>query len=423
MTARSGTFADFDRGQREDDTSTPESLETTKGTEHAETVEAVEPEPAVAEPETAEVTDPAADPEVDEPTAAPRKRRIDPRALVVRALGTGKRKIISLVVLAALLLAAAGGVAWWRLSALPKDAAFAVGNTVVTIDQLDSRVQTLQALYGVQPPTEPNKLDSFRRDAAKSVALSTVLDQETANRGIVISDKEAGDVLNRFVESQFGPGGRDAFLKTLGTVGTSEAAVIDEIKRQLAVSRLTDQVVGTVSISDDDLKAAFEARKNDLGTPETRSLRHIVVDTEQQAKDVVAALNAGTPFEQLAAERSLDASTKNAGGNLGQARRDQLDPAFGDPAFAAAQGAVFGPVQTQRGWYVGRVDAITPPVPAEFDQVSSSLRQTLEGEQALDRWRTWLTDTFDGADVRYAADYRPADPSALPDGANPAAPK
>ncbi|MEU4377241.1 peptidylprolyl isomerase [Pseudonocardia alni] len=340
--------------------------------------------------------------------------------------GTRIRRIVALVLAVVLVLGAVGGFAWWRLTALPEGAALAVGDVVVTSDELDQRVQTLQALYGVEPPTEPDRLDSFRRDAAKSVAVSTLLDQEAVARGLVVSDKEAGDVLNRFVEQQFGPGGRAAFVQTLGNVGASEASVTDEIKRQLAVSRLTDQVVGPVTVDDAELRTAFDQRRDQLGTPELRSVRHIVVGDEAAAKDVVGRLNAGTPFEQLARERSLDQSTRDSGGNLGQARRDQLDPAFGDAAFTASPGAVFGPLQTERGWYVGRVDAVTPPVPAEFDQVKDSLRQTLEAEKALDRWRGWLGDAIRSGDVRYADDYRPADPEALPGpgaGQTPAPPR
>lgn len=331
-----------------------------------------------------------------------------------RLLGRGTRRIVTLAVVAVLLLGAIGSLAWWRLTALPDGAALEADGVVVSSGELDHRVQTLRALYGVEPPADPPAHDRFLRDAAKSVALSTVLDKAATDRQIVIADKEADDVLNRFVVQAYGPGGRDAFVRALGTAGTSEPAVLDEIKRQLAVSRLTDQVVGDVTVGDDELRGLFDQRRGELATPEKRALRHIVVGSEQDARSVLDALRAGTPFEALAAQKSLDASTKGNGGSLGAASRDQLDPAFADAAFAGKAGAPFGPVQTANGWHVGRVDSVTAPVPAQFEQVKEPFRQKVQAERATERWRGWLAGALHDADVRYADQFRPADPDALP---------
>lgn len=350
--------------------------------------------------------------------APERERRSWPEVL----LGDGTRRIVTLAVVAVVALGAISAFAWWRLTALPEGAALEAGDVVVSEAELDHRVQTLRALYGVQPPEDPAAHDAFLRDAAKSVALSTVLDRAAADRQIVIADKEADDVLNRFVAQAYGPGGRDAFVRALGTAGTSEPAVLDEIKRQLAVSRLTDQVVGDVTVGDDELRTLFDQRRGELATPERRTVRHIVVDTEQDARGVLDALRAGTPFEQLAAQKSLDGSTKGNGGAIGEAARDQLDPPFADAAFAAAPGTPFGPVHTANGWHVGRVDGVTAPAPAQYEQVKEPFRQKVQVERATERWRGWLANTLHDADVRYADRYRPADPDALPEVATGQAP-
>jgi peptidyl-prolyl cis-trans isomerase C len=343
--------------------------------------------------------------------ARARVRRLVPRTRVAR--------LVAIAVVALLLVGAGGAFAWWRLTALPADAALRVGDTVVTVDQLDARMQTLQALYGVTPPTDPAALDTFRRNAAKSVALSTVLDQQAAVQGIVIADKKARDALDRYVATQFGAGGHDAFVKALGVVGTSEAAVLAEVTRQLALAALMDKVIGTVTVSDADLHTAFDQRRDQLGQPEQRTLRHIVVGTAAQADAVLAQLRSGTPFEKVAAQQSQDASTRDSGGVLGTLSRAQLEPAFGDAAFAAAPGQPFGPVQTDKGFYVGRVDKVVAAKPAVFDQVEQQLRQTLQTEQALARWRGWLGDRLADADVQYADDYRPADPGLPADPTQP----
>ncbi|NMI00558.1 peptidyl-prolyl cis-trans isomerase [Pseudonocardia acidicola] len=327
---------------------------------------------------------------------------------------TSRRGRLLAAVLALVLLAGAAGVAWWRITALPSDAAFRYDGHVVTIDQLDQRIDALRALYGVEQPQDPGKADTFRRDVAKSVAVSEILDKAAADRQIVVADKQVEDTLGRYVEQQFGPGGNDAFVKALGNVGTSESAVRDEIRRQLTVSQLMQQVVGTITISDADLKAAYDQRKGTLGTPEKRTLRNIVVASQQDAQSVLDQLKAGTPIEQVAATRSLDASTRDKGGSLGEVARADLEQPVGDAAFGVGSGQFYGPVQGAHGWNVGRVDAITPFVPATYEQVADGLRQALKVERSLAVWRGWLGQQIHDAGVEYADAYRPADPDAVP---------
>ncbi|MDN5747984.1 MAG: peptidyl-prolyl cis-trans isomerase [Pseudonocardia sp.] len=317
-----------------------------------------------------------------------------------------------------LLVAAGGGAVWWQSTALPADAAFRLDGRVVTVEQLDQRVTALRALYGVTAPEDPAGADAFRRDVAKSIVISDILDQEALARGVVVADKQVADARDRYIEEQFGPGGRDAFVRALGNVGTSEDAVLDEIRRQMTVRLLMRDVVGTIVVTDEELRAAYTERQDTLGTPERRTLRNIVVETEEQARAVVDELRAGAPFEQVAAARSRDQSTRDAGGVLGDLARAELEGPVGDAAFAVAPGELYGPVQGQFGWNVGRVDAVTPFVPASFDQVADGLRQALEVERGMSVWQDWIAQQVRDADVVYADDYRPADPDApLPFGA------
>lgn len=323
-------------------------------------------------------------------------------------------KVLAAGALGLVIAVAVGSLAWTKVTSLPENAAFAYGDRVVTKDQLDSRVESLGALYGVTPPRDPAKRANFRRDIAKSVAVSMVLETAGTERNIVVADKQARDVLDRFISGQFGEGGRSAFVRALGNVGTSERDVLDEIKRQLTVSRLMNEVTGDVTISEDELRGAFEERKVQLGKPERRAVSNIVVGSRQEADRLLGQIGSGASFASVAAQRSLDGSTRKTGGSLGELARDQLEKPVGDAAFAASQGDMYGPVKGKHGWNVGRVDRVLPPVPATFDQVRESLRQTLKAEKTLQRWRSWLSDQVRSAEVEYAPDYQPANPDAAP---------
>jgi peptidyl-prolyl cis-trans isomerase C len=325
-------------------------------------------------------------------------------------------RIIAVAILVTLLAAAGGGYYWYRSTQLPDGVALRVSGHDVTIDDLDKEADTLRALYGVTAPTEPAKLDQFRRDLAKAEAVSLILADQVSQHGIVIADKTSQDVLTRYITQQYGNGqsGHDQFVQALGTAGTNEAAVLGEISRQLAISQLFDQVTKDVTVTDDDVKAAFAQRKGSLGTPEKRDISNIVVATKDQADALVTQLQHGADFATLATTTSLDGSTRDSGGQLGQTTADQLDRGYAKVASTAPAGTVFGPVQTNHGWNVGRVNQIVAAVPAVFDQVSANLKQSLQLEKAMNVWRDWLSTQIRNAHVRYADAYRPADPNSAP---------
>jgi peptidyl-prolyl cis-trans isomerase C len=302
---------------------------------------------------------------------------------------------------------------------LPADAAFAVGERTVTTTQYDQRLKTIKALYGAQEPADPAGQDRFRRDTAKAMVVADVLTNAEADRNIVIPDNKVRDALNGMITAQFGdgPDGAGKFTAALGQVGSSEAEVLDEIRQQYASAELIKQVTDPVQVSDAELPAEFPKYAARLGTPEQRKLSNIVVQTQDQANDVLAKLRAGTPFADLARTQSLDGSTKDAGGDLGQPiTADKLQAGYAQAAFAAPKGQPFGPVQTQQGWNVGLVNDVVPGVPADFAQSQIPLKQAVLTDRKTAAWSAWLENELRSSHVRYADAYRPADPDGAPAG-------
>jgi len=319
-------------------------------------------------------------------------------------------RVVGMALLALLIIGSGSAAALDRIEAVPAGAALRVGDAVVTEVQLAERVRLLGALYGVRPPTDPAQLDKFRRDSAKAVAVTGVLDDAVRAKGIVIADKTANDQLTRVLETSF-PEGRDAFLAKLAGVGVSQPAILDEVKRQLGDAQLFDQVTRDVPVpTDQDVAQAYQQRRAEMAVPEKRHLRNIVLDTQERADQVRAQLASGTDFATLAGQVTLDDSTKAKGGDLGAVTRDQLEQPYADTAFTAAPTAVFGPVHTGYGWNVGQVLEVVPPVPLSLAQVHDQLRDGLRDQHRQDVWNAWLGAQLRSSHVRYADAYRPADP-------------
>jgi peptidyl-prolyl cis-trans isomerase C len=310
------------------------------------------------------------------------------------------------------LVAVIAGIFFATRSAVPDDAAFVYGDQVVTKSDLGKRIDALQALYGIAEPKSAKDGDTFRRTAAKAYAVTLILDDQAAKMDIKISDKKARDLLDRYIDVQFG--NRDEFVRMLGSVGTSERAVLTEIRRQAATMEMRRKVVGKVTVNDAALRAAFDRRKASLAIPEQRQLHNIVVPTKSEADSVAARIRAGELIATLAAEVSIDSASNKSGGDLGFLSQDQLETAVGQAAFSAKKGEIYGPIKGEHGWNVGVVGDIRAPQPADFAVMGEAFRTQLVQEQENARWTAWLTKVIREADVQYAKAYRPADPDAPP---------
>ncbi|SNR88587.1 peptidyl-prolyl cis-trans isomerase C, partial [Haloechinothrix alba] len=278
---------------------------------------------------------------------------------------------------------------------LPDGVAFQAGGRRVTETELDQRIEVLGALYGITPPEEDAERDRFRRDTAKSYAVSLILEREADERDIAVSDKQARDTLTSFIEQELGEGQQayNQFIDTLGQEGATEQAVLDEITRQLELSELFNTITENHrQVGRQQLEEAFQQRRDELGAPQTREIRNIVVDSEAAADDVIAQLESGADFAELARQSSLDGSTREDGGDLGRLSKDQLENEYGQAAFSTEEGEVFGPIHNDYGWNVGRVDNVHPAEEATFDDVAEDLRAQLQNEQTLNAWRDWLAE-------------------------------
>ncbi|MCW2778589.1 MAG: parvulin peptidyl-prolyl isomerase, partial [Frankiales bacterium] len=294
---------------------------------------------------------------------------------------------------------------------------------VVSEAALSRHVELLKALYGLVPPAEgAPEADRFRRDAAKSLAVSMVIERAAADRHVVVADRVVDDTLARFVERQY-PEGRASFLSALGEQGVNEAAVRGEVARQVQVRRLYDQVTKDAAVTPQEVRAAYDKDPAAFALPPLRDVREIVVRTKEEAVALLGRLRAGADFTEAARTQSLDSSTSTQGGALGKVARVQLDETFGPAAFSARVGDYFGPVPSPQGYsYVGKVVSEDPARQRPFAEVRQEVEdQLLEAERA-GLWRDFLRDRIKAAHVEYADAYRPADPGAAPSDVLPSAP-
>jgi peptidyl-prolyl cis-trans isomerase C len=134
------------------------------------------------------------------------------------------------------------------------------------------------------------------------------------------------------------------------------------------------------AVTEAQAKAAYDEQIAKIPAEAEVRARHILVKTEQEAKDLVKQLKGGADFVELA-KKSSDGPSAQTGGDLGYFARGQMVKPFEDIAFALKPGEVSAPVQTEFGWHVIKVeDKRNRPVPS-FDEVKDQLMASLVQNQ------------------------------------------
>jgi len=131
------------------------------------------------------------------------------------------------------------------------------------------------------------------------------------------------------------------------------------------------------AISEADAKKIYDQRVAQLKSEDEVAARHILVDTEEKAKEILAKIKAGGDFAALAKENSTDRGSKEQGGFLGYFGRGQMVPEFEKAAFTMIKGQVSEPVKTNFGWHVIKLEDRRRKPPPSFDEVKETILNSL----------------------------------------------
>jgi peptidyl-prolyl cis-trans isomerase C len=235
-----------------------------------------------------------------------------------------------------------------------------VGNHQITREMLDNIIATIP---------EENRVPFLTPDGRKKIldeVVSSMLFAEAAKaEGI---DKEPA-------------------VKTRLAYAQTEYLGGEYFRRQLAKSPV---------LSEKELQAYYEEHKSEFTPPEEIKARHILVKTEAQANKVLEELKAGKDFSELAKKYSIDPAAA-MGGNLGLPDgrdwlpRGAFENSFEQALFKIPKGQVGGPIKTQFGWHILKVEDRRKPETPSFVQVRSMIYRRLQ-DQKVTELRKKLTE-------------------------------
>lgn len=168
--------------------------------------------------------------------------------------------------------------------------------------------------------------------------------------------------------------------------------ILDQAKGQIVRNVYVERELNK-AVSQKELLKAYETMLSAQEKVEEVHARHILVADESKARDIIAKLNDGAKFEDLAKE-STDGPTAANGGDLGYFAKAEMVPEFAEAAFSIAPGSVSkDPVKTQFGWHVIKVEEKRQRPEPQFETVKPQLEAQIRREKLNTMLETWQKES------------------------------
>jgi peptidyl-prolyl cis-trans isomerase D len=165
----------------------------------------------------------------------------------------------------------------------------------------------------------------------------------------------------------------------------------EAVDLQYAELRL-EALAAQQELSEADLRAAYEKEKGRLEVPEKRHARHVLITGKDDAaalalaQQVLSQAKGGKDFGELAKQYSQDPGSAQNGGDLGWAERSTFVKPFADALFGMSAGEIAGPVKTQYGYHIIRLEEIQRGKSKSFEEARPELEAQLRRARATDRF-------------------------------------
>lgn len=193
----------------------------------------------------------------------------------------------------------------------------------------------------------------------------------------------------------------------------------DDFKRKLANARtkiLMEALLtaeAKAAVTEEAMRKVYDEATKQMADEEEVSARHILVETEDEAKKILSDLKKGGDFNAIAKDKSKDPGSKENGGDLGFFGKEQMVPEFAEAAYKLNKGQLSEPVKSQFGWHIIRVDDKRKKQAPEFDKVKDQI-QTFVQRRAQAEMITKLRESAKIERLDAKPDAKPGDKPADP---------
>jgi parvulin-like peptidyl-prolyl isomerase len=313
-----------------------------------------------------------------------------------------KRFLLLFVPLALVAVLAAGCGGGGGSGSVPADSIAKVGSTPITKSTFNALLTVAFARFKAQGQAAPKvgtpAYTQLRDQAVSFLVQEEELQQEGTKLGVTVSQKDIDDRLAQIRQTYYH--GSEKKLEAALKKDDITLAELEQynLRPALLSEKLQAKVTSDVKVSNADAQKYYTQNKASFATPQTREVRHILVNSKSLAQQIETKLKNGESFASLAKKYSKDTGSAQQGGKLCVAHGgssgacQQTVPPFDKAAFSLKTNKVSQPVHSQFGWHV--IQALSPVKPAHtqtFKEVESQIQASLAQQKKQTAWTAWLT--------------------------------
>jgi foldase protein PrsA len=203
---------------------------------------------------------------------------------------------------------------------------------------------------------------------------------EADDLGVKVTDAEVKKQFDTQKKASF-PKEAD-FDKFLKDSGQSLKDIMLRVRLDVLSNKIREKVTkGKDKVSDAAITKYYNENKQRFAQPERRDLEVVLTKTQAKAAQARKAIEGGQAWKTVAKKYSIDQASKAQGGKLAAVAKGQQEKSLDDAVFAAQKGKLVGPVKTQFGYYVFKVDKVTPASQQSLTEAKTTIKQLLASQQ------------------------------------------
>lgn len=310
---------------------------------------------------------------------------------------------------------------------LPEGVIATVGQSPITLAQLD-KIEAVYETAGRAPDKDKQPADyhSFRLQLVEYLVTLEVMRQEASAYGVTITSADVDARLQQI--KQMFLGNEQKFNDAVAQQKLTLEELTQAIKESLWFEKMKAVVTEDVTMTEDEVRAYYDAHAPEYVEQESRKVRHILISpfvdaagnvvaaaptqddwdaAKSEAESIRSEILNGTDFITAVEEYSDDDITRDKGGELGDVIRGQTLPAFEEVVFSLQKDELSEPVKTSLGYHLIEVTDITPENQLSYDLVEEKIRTTMLEQKQAAAWEQWLSGKMAALGVVYREGYVP----------------
>jgi parvulin-like peptidyl-prolyl isomerase len=259
--------------------------------------------------------------------------------------------------------------------------------------------------------------DQYRSNYIQGYVEQMALLQRAASEGVIISPEAISEEVERYKQQfQDGEGKIDqaAFEADLKQKGFTEASLATYFDHNMTLQALYEKVTQDVTVDDAQVQAYYDENKDLFSSGEMVKTKNIVLETEEEAREIIQLLDEGADFAELARTRSSDTSAQENGGDIPEFAADgpYVQP-YKDAAFALEQPGDYTrePVQSDYGYHVILLENKIPPYDKTLEEVRTEIESNLLTELKQAVFGQYYDQALAASDIQYTTEM-PTQPTA-----------